>query len=204
MQKHTIKSAKLLLLQTSLLSMLWIKCRCIHGDVKREHFLACLPAFLWLNTSQQHCWLQLTPSLPAPSLSTAACSPPWLLGEADRELTVMKHFPAKRKKKNKTKLIFSITSPYPSTTTHTFVPAEQRKQVVRAAAVDARSTSQSYLSGKSCKALSEVWGAAAVCEGAARNCFMLSVLDSSGLGWISLWQCLTHQWLEKEAKWLHA
>lgn len=51
MQKHIIKSAKLLLLENSLLYVLWIKCRYIHWDIKREHFLACLPAFLWLNTS---------------------------------------------------------------------------------------------------------------------------------------------------------
>lgn len=98
-----------------------------------------------------------------------------------------------KKEKKKLFLAALVLSPDPSTTTHTFVPAEQRKQVVRAAAVDARSTSKSYLSGKSGKALSEVGGAAAVCEGTARSCFVLSVLDSSGLGRISLWQCLTHQ-----------
>lgn len=143
----------------------------------------------------------------SPSLSTAACSPPRLLGEVDRELTVMKHFPAKRKKKE---VIFSSTSSQSrSFHNHTHICASRAeraelKQVVRAAAADARSTSKNFLvrqvkqgSVRGLRCCCSLWGH-------CKDCFMLSVLDKSGLGWISLWQCLTHQWLEKEAKWLCA
>lgn len=68
-------------------------------------------------------------SLAAPSRSTAGAAHPACLGNWIKELTELKHFPAKSKAGGKGFFLATpVLSPDPSTTTHAFVPTQHRGQ----------------------------------------------------------------------------
>lgn len=208
-QKHTTKSAEALLLGISLFYVLWVRMQVYTlGQEKRK--FSCQPTSI--SMAEHIIAVQMKPAneVTASLILVCSCLLPTLAGWGNGlEKSLSWNIFQQKGKKKCFFLAAPVLSSDPSTTTHTFMPTQHRgqskKQAVRAATVYASSTSKKLLVKQS--SISGLWCChhpQGQCAGHCKGLLHSECLGHLWMVWISLWQCLTHHWLQKQFRWLLA